>query len=279
VKTAFLNAELPPDQEIYISVPDGYDLPAGVDRNHVALHLNKSLYGLRQAPILWNGTLHQYLLSKGLVQSRVDTCLYYQPRQKLWVLVWVDDLLLMSADQQSKLAFKAALADRFKIRDLGDAKLFLGLEVIRDRNGRSLTICAPAKIEAMLQSFKMSDARSVETPLPSNVQLLPTPEDVLPLDRKKYPYRALVGSLLYVAQVFRPDIAFAVSELARHQERPSLQHWEAGKHVLRYLKGTQQIGITYSASDRNAADHSEFFDVFRTSVPHRATDHSQVISC
>jgi hypothetical protein len=271
VKTAFLNAELPPDQEIYVSVPDGYELPATIDRKRAALRLSKSLYGLRQAPNLWNETLHKYLLSKGFTQSQIDPCLYLQ-NGKLWILVWVDDLLLMSADKQAKQAFKADLAARFKIHDLGDVKSFLGLEVVRDRAAHSLTIRAPEKISAMLHSFAMVDARSAETPLPPNIQLLPTPDNVQPLDRRRYPYRALVGSLLYLAQVFRPDISFAVSELARHQERPSLSHWEAGKHVLRYLKGTRLMGITYSASDCNAGDRNEFFDVFRANVPHRATD-------
>lgn len=60
------------------------------------------------------------------------------------------------------------------------------------------------------------------------------------------PYRGLVGSLLYVAMWTRPDIAFAVSQVARFQQRPSVFHWTCAKHILRYLKGTRELGLTYS---------------------------------
>ena len=61
------------------------------------------------------------------------------------------------------------------------------------------------------------------------------------------PYRALVGSLLYVAMWTRPDIAFAVSQVARFQQSPTDHHWQCAKHILRYLKGTCNIGLTFSA--------------------------------
>ena len=75
--TAFLNAPL--DEELYMRVPDGLDAPADS-----VLLLKKSLYGLKQAPRYWNQMLHDYLISQGLQQSKVDQCLYYIPG-KLWV--------------------------------------------------------------------------------------------------------------------------------------------------------------------------------------------------
>ena len=70
-------------------------------------------------------------------------------------------------------------------------------------------------------------------------------EDPLP---PQSPYRALVGSLLYVAMWTRPDISFAVSQVARFQQDPSENHWHAAKHILRYLKGTRDLGLTFRAS-------------------------------
>ena len=71
-------------------------------------------------------------------------------------------------------------------------------------------------------------------------------DDLLPA---QYPYRALVGALLYLAMWTRPDIAFAVSPLARFQERPTHTHWRVGKHILAYLKGTAQLGLCYSRGE------------------------------
>ena len=88
--TAFLNAPL--EETLFMRVPDGFEAPPGS-----VLRLRKSLYGLKQSPREWNGTLHQWLLSRGLQQSDVDQCLYFVPG-KLWVMFWVDDFLVMSRD-------------------------------------------------------------------------------------------------------------------------------------------------------------------------------------
>jgi hypothetical protein len=93
----------------------------------------------------------------------------------------------------------------------------------------------------------MSDCKGAQAPLPHNVVLLPTPENTKPLLSSQYPYRALIGSLNYLATLLRPDIGYAVSLLARFQNRPSLQHWDTAKTVLRYLKSTQRQGLLYSA--------------------------------
>jgi hypothetical protein len=63
---------------------------------------------------------------------------------------------------------------------------------------------------------------------------------------EKYPYREAVGSLLWIANGTRPDIAFSVSQVAKFMSNPGMEHWEAVKRILRYLKGTQNVKITYN---------------------------------
>ena len=242
--TAFLNAPL--GQDLYIKVPQGFP-GVGADQR-VVLRLRKSLYGLRQAPREWNKMLADWLCQWGLQRSAVDDCLFVIPG-KLWVAVWVDDFLVMSADPDIKRRFKTALAAAFQIRDLGDVRSFLGMEIVRDRVQRTLTVTSSQHILDMAGRFGVQDAKSAHTPLPAKLQLRPRhgDEESLPA---QYPYRALIGSLLYVATWTRPDIAFAVSQLARFQDDPGYQHWKYAKQVLTYLKGTVHVGLHYSAARR-----------------------------
>ena len=63
---------------------------------------------------------------------------------------------------------------------------------------------------------------------------------------EKYPYRELIGKLLYLAIATRPDIAYAVGVLCRFVDNPGMEHWNGAKRVLRYLKGTTDIRLVYS---------------------------------
>jgi len=244
--TAFLNAPL--GEDLYVRVPQGFAGTVVPDGSRVVLRLCKSLYGLRQAPREWNRMLADWLCRWGLRQSAVDDCLFFIPG-KLWVAVWVDDFLVMSADPDTKTRFKSELAAQFQIRDLGAAHTFLGMEIVRDRANRMLTVTSSQHIQEMVGRFGVQDAKPVSTPLPAKLQLRPRQGDEEPLPAQ-YPYRALVGSLLYVATWTRPDIAFAVSQLARFQDDPGFLHWKYAKHVLIYLKSTVTVGLCYSAAPR-----------------------------
>ena len=232
------------------------------------LHLKKSLYGLRQAPREWNKMLHEFLLAQKLQQSVNDPCLYFIPG-KLWVAIWVDDFIVMAADTVLKNSFKTELSQRFKMRDLGPLHHFLGMEVTRDRKRGTLQLTSVSHTSELIDRFGMQDARSVATPLPPKTSLLPTGANESDVLTAEYPYRSLIGSLQYLAMTTRPDISFAVSLLARFQARPSKQHWDAAKHVVRYLKGTLDMGLTYSAqsSDITVSDTHDSPSVTQSSDP------------
>ncbi len=66
--------------------------------------------------------------------------------------------------------------------------------------------------------------------------------------KNAYPYREVVGSLMYLMICTRPDIAFAVGKLSRHLNSHGPAHHAAAQQVLRYLKGTQDLGITFHRS-------------------------------
>ena len=95
----------------------------------------------------------------------------------------------------------------------------------------------------ILAKYGLQDACPVCTPLDPNIKLEPGEMET---GNRSNNYVSLIGSLMYAAVATRPDIAFAVNRLASFTANPTMCHWTAAKHVLRYLKGTKNIGITYS---------------------------------
>jgi hypothetical protein len=98
----------------------------------------------------------------------------------------------------------------------------------------------------VLERFKMTDCKPVKTPLSRelNLSLMDSPDEVDPEIQSEY--RAIVGSLMYLYQWTRPDLGFAVTFLSRYLHKPGEKHLHAAKHVLRYLKGTVELGIRYT---------------------------------
>lgn len=102
----------------------------------------------------------------------------------------------------------------------------------------------------------MVNCKPVKSPLPHRTTLVPgTSEDIE--EAKDLPYQSLVGSLGWIASTTRPDITYAVSQLGRYNSAWTVLHWTAAKHVLRYLRGTQDLGISYDGSSPDLTAYSD----------------------
>jgi hypothetical protein len=144
--------------------------------------------------------------------------------------------------------FKELLKSKFTIHDLGEVKYFLGCQVHRNRQDRQISISCIPKIEALLEKFGVSDSgRVVDTPMHKGFvpTRMPFREDErdgsgagVPLD-PGHRYRELVGSLLYIANTTRPDIAQAMGVLSRYRCNPTTAHWNAAMRVLHYRRDTK----------------------------------------
>ena len=89
----------------------------------------------------------------------------------------------------------------------------------------------------------MQESKPTSTPVEVSSKLKPGPSQAEPINQTEY--QSAIGSLMYLAVSTRPDIAFAVNNLARFNSKPQKEHWIALKRILRYLKGTINIGILY----------------------------------
>jgi len=114
--------------------------------------LLKSLYGIKQAPRVWNKTLHKFLIESNFNQSNADPCVYTRLNKTIKTLmtVYVDDLTLIGTPHNIS-EIKKLLASRFPITDLGPAKSILGVEVIQDFKGGTTTLCQCGHIAALLK--------------------------------------------------------------------------------------------------------------------------------
>src|SRR5271156_4598187 len=129
--------------------------------------------------------------------------------------------------------------------DLGPTHHILGLHITRDLE--TISINQAHFTNQLLKKYRMNECHPVATPLDTSCKLFPLAEDEQIIDNHRY--RSIVGSLLHLAIVSRPDVATAVGMVARHVEKPGQRHWTAVKRIMRYLKGTVSHGLVYKNHD------------------------------
>jgi hypothetical protein len=252
IKTAFLNGDI--DVDVYTAQPPGFEQP---DSQGMGCHLNKTLYGLRQAPRAWYEKLKETLLSIGAAESDADPGLFIMHQgvgQRVFILIWVDDILVAASNLQQVQKVKEQLMSIFEARDLGEARMFVGFQIERNRAQRTLKIHQQHIVRDMVAKFSTDEARARVTPLAPSSRLS---KDVEHPVGSTVPYAELVGSLMYLMVCTRPDIALAVSMLARYMSAPARQHWEAAKGVLRYVQGTQTMGIVYGSGSNEISGFAD----------------------
>lgn len=203
----------------------------------------RAVYGLKQSSRNWNQVIDKWLRAYGFVPSLADPCVYRLVLKNggvLLVALYVDDLLVAGNSRTIMDQFKTAIAQRFKMKDLGTLKWMLGMQIIRDRKARTLEIRQTAYIDQMLEKFSMADCKPVTTPADGVLHRLTS-------GQPNAKYQSLVGGVLYAAMVTRPDIAYAVQALSRHMQASDNghSHMLAAMRVLRYLKGTRMLGIKF----------------------------------
>jgi len=186
-------------------------------------------------------------------QAKADPCLYIKKKQSGTILIgiYVDDLIITASDMNILQETKNILCNRFKMKDMGELKFCLGIQV--ERNDAGIKIHQSKYIKDILVKFNMEHCNTADYPM-SNIPLQkPFSENA----EGKYPFRELVGSLLYVSIATRPDITYSVSQLSRHLNNFDETHWTAAKRVLRYLKRTQDYGLFYHISNLSALSFAQ----------------------
>jgi hypothetical protein len=129
----------------------------------------------------------------------------------------------------------------FKMKDLGELKFIIGIKV--EQTTTTTKLSQEQYIKDMLQRFNMTNCKPTTTPLPTNINK--DEQDALVKFKDETLYKQAIGSLIYLANATRPDISFAVSQLARKMQDPSYQDWHNTKRIFRYLQGTKNMKLVY----------------------------------
>lgn len=242
VKTAFLNGTL--KEEIYMKVPEGIKA-----ENYQVCKLHKSLYGLKQSSRCWFERFNQTLESNGFKSSSVDRCLYILDKgsvnRNIYILLYVDDILIITMDINTMKSFKDYLMKQFQMVDLQEIKVFLGIKIKRSENKISLD--QSSYLKGVLNKFNMNDCKPVSTPIMAKLDYNSLNSDEI----YNAPCRNLIGCLMYAMLCTRPDICVSLNILSRFQSKNNHELWVCLKRVLRYIKGTVNLKLTYTKNDYN----------------------------
>ncbi|KAJ9553465.1 hypothetical protein OSB04_017510 [Centaurea solstitialis] len=206
--------------------------------------LRKALYGLKQAPRAWFEKFSTVVTSLGFTPSNHDSALFVRctGAGRILLSLYVDDMIITGDDCDGIESLKQELAHRFAMKDLGTLRYFLGIEVAQSKKGYLLS--QTKYISDLFECARLSDKKTVDTPLETNVHYTPT--DGVPLSDPSL-YRTIVGSLVYLT-VTRPDIAHAVHVVSQFVTAPTTVHWGAVLRILRYLRGTQFQSLLFPST-------------------------------
>ncbi|KAL9293695.1 putative RNA-directed DNA polymerase [Arabidopsis thaliana] len=156
------------------------------------------------------------MLEIGFEKSPRDSCAYIKSLEdvsKIYLLIYVDDMLVATKDMKVISELKQKLSERFEMKDLGAAKKILGMEITRERSEGTLTLSQEDYLNKVLELYKMEQCKPVMTRLGAHLKMQAASEQQL-LDDEEYmksvPYSNAVGSIMYSMNGTRPDLAYPV---------------------------------------------------------------------
>jgi len=230
VISTFLNGDI--DTIVFLRQPEGFTIGIGV------CILHKSIYGLCQAARIWYEVVDETLVAIGFRRLFADQAVWVKIHSDFQCVIGHVDNLLTGGKHARVDETKAALQERFKLKDLGPANVFVGLHIVRDRVNRTITLDQIHYAKEILELYSLGDCNAVSVLMQPRTQLLKTVEDEKLPEHEIKLYQAMIGSLGYIMNCTRPDLAYAVGKVAQFALCPSAQHISAVKYIFRYLKGS-----------------------------------------
>ena len=257
--------------------------PEGFDFSSPFWRLRKGLYGLRQAGRQWYLTLHDAYTTLGFTRCKSDWSVYTRQSPSGFTMsaTSVDDIILASDSKSESDRASSQINAKFSVTDSGDTEWILGCRITRNRSKRMIMIDQAQFVTSILRQFKMDECNSVTTPCPKwrlTADMCPTTD----AERKTVsalPYCAIVGKCMYLATCSRPDIAYTVRELARFMSNYGQRHFEAAKHLLRYLQGTRYRGVIYGDTENLTPVFTTFSDSDWGMADNRKSVSGYIIEC
>jgi hypothetical protein len=255
VKAAFINAPFRDGECLYISQPDGHQEEG---RETCVLKLNKALYGTRQAAAAWQKYLKELFLEAGFVPYLKDEAVYYawtSDRMGFCIVgTHVDDMFpcFNAAGKGLRDHLWKVLTAGMTLTDEGDATWALKTKIQHDAKVGVTKISQGAYSAEMLSRFGFLDAKPSSTPaydsgpmsVMAEADLPQTPEEAA-ANLLLHPFFEVIGCFWWLVSISRPDLMVAVHMASRYVNRPSEKLWQWLCKMMRYLKGTMELGLVY----------------------------------
>ena len=234
--SAFVQARLA--SPVWIHMPRGFKSDQQNGGRRTCLRLVKSLYGLSVAPRLWFEHIREALLKQGLKQSATDSCFLYS--STIMIVLYVDDLGIAYSNKKDLEKLLQDLTNMgLEFTHEGTFTDFLGIKFVKDEANNTVTLTQKGLIQKIINATGLQDCNPNSTPaLQACLGIDPDGEPM----NESWSYRSIVGMLLYLSTNTRPDITFAVSQVARFSHAPKKSHASAVKTIVRYLHKTADKG-------------------------------------
>ena len=237
------------------------------------LKLHKCLYGLKQAPRYFNQHLVGTLLGMGFTNLVNEPCLFQKTVDGKLVLatIYVDDILIACSDITITQSIKDQLAVTYKMKDMGEMDWYLGMRCKRNKKTGSITLDQSKYIDDVLSKFSswLGPEKNRVVPMQPNLVLSKWTkeyDDGLTVKQehlvKNFPYRQIIGSLLYMSIWTRPDISYAIGKLSKFNNHPTVEAIYATQWLLQYVRFTKHLGLTFIKGDMKISTYvdSSFAD-------------------
>lgn len=223
--------------------------PEGFRHGNRVLKLNRALYGLKQASRMWNDRFNEFMMKIGFERCESDRCLYTKNDSGKWVyiLLYVDDLLIICMDIRKIEIIKRLLSKQFEMTDVGPVGTFLGIHIEQNTQKKTIGMSQHHYLKNVLRKFDMDKCKSASTPIEKGLHLDKCDSNIT----SNQPYRELIGCLTYATLTSRPDLCAAVNYFSGFQSCFADTHFTHAKHILRYLQGSIDMKMEYQK-------HNEF---------------------
>ncbi|MBW0464440.1 hypothetical protein O181_004155 [Austropuccinia psidii MF-1] len=245
IETTFLHGKM--DVKVYVKQVRGFEITG---KEQWVWRLNKSLYGTKQAPRMWQAKLVKVLDSLGMKPTRADDSLYSNKDQSLFLHVHVNDGFLIGKCEKEIVFFLKRRNAIFKLKYQKRPTHHLGYCLDWSTKG-IVQLNQQDLISQLLKDVDLENSQYVKTPCNNN---LLKELEVIGDPISTTSYQQAIGSLNYLAQHTQPNISYTLNTLSRYATHPKARNWVALKHLFRYLKGSSGICLHYTNQDSHSSD-------------------------
>ena len=246
VKIVFLYEDI--EEKIYVELSHEY-----FDEDRVC-RLRKTLYDLKQSFRVWYDTLVMFLKKHDFLSLDVDLSVF--SNDKVIIVIYVDDLLIIESSRSYIQQVKLALNKRFDMTDMRSLCYYLSMSIERDRLNRILYLSQKTYLKKILQDHDMWDSKFVVTLM--NVSRLKIVDfDHVVFVDQRLTYQFVVDFLMYVMLDTRLDLAFAVFVISRYAFNLIDTHWKVVKRIFRYIREILNLRLIFVDSLISLADYSD----------------------